>query len=327
MFFIRCFTFVTVLSAAALAIADAAPEPAATSSAPAASPVAPVAIATPPKNPLTGHLPIIDLVPESTFADPGSTQGSPKGTPLSGVVNGTFNLSGTATIPIARGLSASYDRNAGNFLNTTFGRIALNGGYAEPGSLKRRTETERLDYGFPKSGLGFEVGSEFNRFECCAQLEFHDVYVAAKYVTPTIKALHGTKFIFIEKAATSNHRVLPGITAPSDTGKRQYGLSNIVVAIVPLDPRFYLTGLYFNGAFDYFEQAPFPFRFNVFNETANLVLNPTATATLGFTNVTQNLQGAPFPSTPNGAPNPNAIHFVSYYAQLKLHFDLNKIFK
>ena len=300
--------------------------PSATPATPAAQPAAPVSQS---KSALSGHLPIIDLIPETTFADPGSTTGQTGG-PLPGVVSGQFNLSGTVTIPLIGGLSASYDRVQGNFLNTTFGRTAANGSYGEPGSLRRRMEVERLDYGFPKSGLGFELGSEFNRFECCAPLEFHDVYLAAKYVTPAIKQLHGTKFIFIEKAGTAAHPRPPG-ASNFDIGKREYGLSNIVVAVVPVDPRFYFTGTYFNGAYDYFEQAPFPFRFNVFNETANLVLNPTMTATIGTTNLYQNQQGAPFASTPSAPgtfyPNPNTIHFVSFYAQLKFHVDLNKIIK
>lgn len=245
-------------------------------------------------------------------------------------MSGQGNISGTVTIPVIGGLSASYDRVQGNFLNSTFGRIIVDGKAIEPGSLRRRMEVERLDYGFPHSGLGFELGSEFNRFECRLPLEFHDVYLAAKYVTPGIKALHGTKFVFIEKAGTSNHPRPPGADN-FDIGKREYGLSNIVVAIVPVAPKFYFTGTYFNGAYDYFEQAPFPFRFNVFIETANFVLNPTVTATLGYTNLTQNEQGAPFPgsaSPPGGfSPDRNTIRFVSIYGQLKFHVDLNKLIK
>lgn len=264
-----------------------------------------------------GHLPIIDLSPELTWADPGATVGSPPGTPLSGVVSGSPNLSGSITIPIVGGLSASYDRIQGNFLNTTFAAVNIGGKPFELGSLRRRMEVERLDYGIGKTGIGLEVGSQFNRFECCLPLEFHDVYAAISYSTPGIPQLGGTHFVLIEKGSTAAHKNLSGSTL--DVGKREYGLTQIVVAVVPVSSKFYATGTYFNGAYDFFETQPFPFSFNLFNETANFVLNPNATFSLGFTNTWQHEQGAPFP-----APG-NAIHFVSYYTQLKLHFDLNKL--
>lgn len=327
--FARRFLFVSALilstvgAASAASAADPTPTPSTApqqgpaSTAPAQVPGGEPPVATKPKTKSFGHLPIIDLVPEVTFANPGATQGQVGG-PLPGVVSGKFNVSGTVTIPIAKGLSASYDRVTGNFLNTTFARVTdANGNYVEPGSLRRRTEVERLDYAVPNTGLDIETGSEFNRFECCAPLEFHDVYAALTYATPKIKALHGTSFVLTEKGETAAHHNLSGSTL--DIGKREYGLSSVLTAVVPVAPALYATGTYFHGAFDFFETAPFPFRFNVFNETANFVVNPNATVALGFTNVTQQNQGVPFVA-------PNAIHFVSYYTQLKLHFDLNKIF-
>lgn len=318
-----------ILSTSVGAFAEASPAPSAPSAPPAAVTV-PAQIPAPTKSvatsapvatkpaPFGGHLPIIDLTPELTYADPGATQGTIGGG-LPGVVNGKFNLSGSFTIPIAKGLSASYDRVTGSFLNTTFGRITgPDGKYAEVGSLRRRMEVERVDYSIGKTGLALEAGSEYNRFECCLNLEFHDAFAAIVYGTPGIKALHGTKFVFIEKGSTSAHKAPPGDSG-LDVNKREYGLSNIAVAIVPIDPHFYATETYFNGAYDFFEQAPYPFRFNVFIEGANFVINPNATVALNFTNLTQQRQAAPF-------GNNNAIHFVSYFAQLKLHFDLNKIF-
>ncbi|GAC1568505.1 MAG: hypothetical protein NVS2B3_12480 [Vulcanimicrobiaceae bacterium] len=278
----------------------------------------PAAATAPKPGGLAGHLPIVDLAPEATFADPGSTSGQIGG-PLPGVVTGKFNLSGSVTIPIVGGLSASYDRIAGNFLNSTFARVTgADGAYREPGSLKRRMEIERLDYAFGKTGLNLEIGSQFNRFECCAPLEFHDVYTALTYATPGIRALHGTKFVLTERASTAAHHLTPGAST-LDIGRREYGLTQVVTAVVPIDPHLYATGTFFNGAYDFFETAPFPFSFDLFNETANFVIDPNTTFALGFTNAWQHEQGAPF------GPH-NAIHFVSYYTQLKFHVDLNKIF-
>jgi hypothetical protein len=324
-FFQRIAIVGTLLALTAVAAnAQASPSPAMGASPapgviPSGAKTAPAPLPPPPaaKPGYVGHLPIIDLAPEADWADPGATQGSTT-TGLHGVVSGAFDISGTITEPIVSGLSASYDHIEGDFLNSTFARIAVPGvGYEEPGSLKRREEVERLDYSVGKTGLGIETGLEYNRFECCLPLEFHDGYLLLSYGTPGIKALHGTKFVVLEKGATAAHHFMPGDTT-LDINKREYGNDNIVVAVVPFQPHLFATATYLNGAYDYFENEPFPYRFNVFLETANFVLSPQATFTVGFTNVTQQNQGSPFPA-------PNGIHFVNYYTALKLHFDLNKL--
>jgi hypothetical protein len=73
-----------------------------------------------------GHRPIVELDVQSDFAAPGSTTNA-TGTGLNGVVSGTINFAGSFTIPITNRLSASFVRDAGGDLNTTFGRTALAG--------------------------------------------------------------------------------------------------------------------------------------------------------------------------------------------------------
>jgi hypothetical protein len=313
---------VTTARASAAADPDASPSPAPPSG--NTVPVTPNAPA--PKPFLAGHLPIIEFDTQSDFADPPSTTNA-TGTGLNSVVSGTINFAGSFTIPITKTISIAYARDAGAFLNSTFSRIAVGGKYEMVGSLKRHTDTEKIDIGLPVKGLAFEAGFEHNDFECCLPLEFHTGYAALQYSAPPIKALNGLSFIFIEKGMTAAHnppqaQILADAAAGTpDVKGREYGTDQIVVAVAPIAKGFYATGLYLNGAYDFFEQEPYPYRFNAFIETANFVISKNATFQLGTNNVTQqNNQGSPFPAT-------NGIHFVNFFTTLKLNLDLNSIIK
>ncbi len=325
--FLAVVALVALSTARASADATASPSPAPPSG--NAVPVTPNA--APPKPFLAGHLPIIEFDTQSDFADPPSTTNA-TGTGLNSVVSGTINFAGSFTIPITKTISIAYARDAGAFLNSTFSRIAVGGKYEFVGSLKRHTDTEKIDIGLPVKGLTLEGGFEHNDFECCLigpgnVLEFHTGYAALQYAAPPIKSLNGLSFIFIEKGMTAAHnppqsQILADAAAGTpDVKGREYGTDQIVVAVAPVTKSFYATGLYLNGAYDFFEQFPYPFRFNAFIETANFVLSKNATFQLGTNNVTQqNNQGSPFPAT-------NGIHFVNFFTTLKLNLDLNSIIK
>ncbi len=321
--FLTAAAVIAVTTARASASADPAASP---SPAPASGNAVPVTPnAAPPKPFLAGHLPIIEFDTQADFADPPSTTNT-TGTGLNGVVSGTIDFAGSFTIPITKTISIAYARDAGAFLNSTFSRVAIGGKYVQVGSLKRHTDTEKIDIGLAK-GLTLEGGFEHNDFECCLPLEFHTGYAALQYAAPPIKALNGLSFIFIEKGMTAAHnppqaQILADAAAGTpDVKGREYGTDQIVVAVAPIAKGFYATGLYLNGAYDFFEQEPYPYRFNAFIETANFVINKNATFQLGTNNVTQqNNQGSPFPAT-------NGIHFVNFFTTLKLNVDLNSIIK
>jgi len=302
-----------------------APFVVASTAAASADPLVPSPTASPsaaPKSFLTGHLPIVEFDPQADFADPPSTTNA-TGTGLNGVVSGTIDLAGSVTIPITSNISIAYVRDAGSFLNSTFSRIAVPGvGYEMVGSLKRHNDAEKIDIGLGKTGATFEGGFEHNDFECCLPLEFHTGYVAVQYAAPGIKALNGLKFIYTEKAMTAAHNPSPDTLASEPVGldvrKREYGLDQILTAVIPVSKNFYGTATFFNGAYDFFENEPFPYRFNGFIESGDFVLSPNATFELATINLTQMNQGSPFPA-------PNTIHFENYYATLKLKYDFNKL--
>jgi hypothetical protein len=270
---------------------------------------------------MRGHLPIVELDIQSDFADPGSTTNT-TGTGLNGVVGGTLNFAGSFTIPITSRLSASFVRDAGGDLNSTFGRTTFVGGkYQQLGSLKRHDDTEKIDIALDH-GLTFEGGLEHNYFECCLALEDHTGYVALQYATPGVKALHGLHFVYTEKAITAAHNpsaaTLASQTPGLDVNKREYGIDQVLVAILPINQKFYVTGTFFNGAYDFFENQPFPFRYNIFIETADFSVAKDTTFELAALNLTQINTGAPFAT-------PNTIHFVNFYATVKFNANFNKV--
>jgi hypothetical protein len=270
---------------------------------------------------MRGHLPIVELDVQSDFADPGSTTNA-RGTGLNGVVSGTLNFAGSFTIPITKNLSASFVRDAGGDLNTTFGRTtSAVGTYVQTGSLKRHDDTEKIDVTFDH-GFTFEGGLEHNYFECCLALEDHIGYVALQYASPKINALHGLHFVYTEKAITAAHNpsadTLASQTPGLDVDKREYGMDQVLVAILPVSHRLYVTGTFFNGAYDFFENEPYPFRYNIFIETADFSIAKDTTFELAALNLTQINTGAPFTS-------PNTIHFVNLYATLKFNVNFNKV--
>jgi len=270
---------------------------------------------------MRGHLPIVELDVQSDFADPGNTTNT-TGTGLNGVVNGTVNFAGSFTIPLTQRISLSFVRDAGGDLNTTFGRTtSASGAYVQTGSLKRHDDTEKIDIGVGH-GVTFEGGLEHNYFECCLALEDHTGYVAVSYASPGIKALHGLHFDYTEKGITAAHNpsadTFASQTPGLDVNKREYGLAQVFVAVLPVSQRFYVTGTLYNGAYDFFENEPFPFRYNIFIETADFGVAKHATFELAALNLTQINTGAPFPP-------PNTIHFVNFYATLKLNVDFNKL--
>jgi hypothetical protein len=320
---------VVLISFGTTARADAqsspSPSPAPLASSPAVGqPVQPVA-APPAKPALAGHLPIIEFDTQADFANPPSTTNT-TGTGLNGVVSGTIDFAGSFTIPVYKNISIAYARDAGSFLNSTFSRIAVGGKYVMVGSLKRHTDTEKIDIGIVK-GLTLEAGFEHNDFECCLPLEFHTGYAALQYAAPPIKALNGLSFIYIEKGMTAAHNppaaqiAADAAAGTPDVKGREYGTDQILVGVLPISKGFYATGLYLNGAYDFFEQEPYPYRFNAFIETADFTVNKNVTFELGTSNVTQqNNQGSPFPAT-------NGIHFVNFYTTLKLKLDTNTLVK
>jgi hypothetical protein len=275
-----------------------------------------------------GHLPIIDFRPVATWADTGNTTGLTGGG-LPGVANGGVELTGSATIPLFRGLSFSFDRNAGGLIWSTLGPFSG----IQPGSFKDNIEDYRLDYVVNRS-FSVEASLANRHRECCpgsadpnnpASSEWHTGNLGLTYTTPSFKFLNHGVFVLGVTGHTANHNPSPNAEAGFAPGQsighvREYGVSQAATVVYPIDikNRLTATATYTWGALDYFENAPFPWSYKIWIFGLNKTVNPYLGFELQAFNLTQGEQGSPFPT-------PNTIHEVSYALTANIHLDLNRI--
>ena len=295
------------------------------------------------------HLPIIDISPEATWAGSSESFGQPTagGSPAGGaLVSGPITINGTATLPLLKGLSFSYDRINGDvFYNTLAVTEGIN-----PGTYDDVVQNYRLDYELNKS-ISLELAESTRQRICCpaasvSGLDWHIGSFGITYTTPYLKPIHGL-FVLNATGHANYHNPGPAVsssyggldptcpvvtaTAGTATGCADYKAttfletSEAATFVLPLDPRggFVMTATYLTGAGDYFTAFPFPDRYNIEVFTATKHFTPNVAFKLGAANVWQVSQGNPFPALP-GNPAGGAIHLVSYTANLEFHIDFNK---
>ncbi|MBD5606073.1 MAG: hypothetical protein IAI48_13450 [Candidatus Eremiobacteraeota bacterium] len=297
------------------------------------------------------HLPIIDVVPEATWAGSSGSVAQPTagGSPAGGaLVSGPITLNGTATLPLFKGLSFSYDRINGDvFYNTLAVTAGIN-----PGLFDDVIENYRLDYELNKS-ISLELANSTRQRICCPAssvtgIDWHIGSFGITYATPYLKPLHGL-FVLNATGHANYHNPGPVVAASWAGLDRTCASVTLGVAgapttchgykattfletseaatfVLPLDPRNGLgtTATYLTGAGDYFTAFPFPFRLNVTIFGAEKHFTPNVSLKLGAANVWQVSQGSPFPSSPAN-PRGGSIHLVSYTAALDFHVDLNRL--
>jgi hypothetical protein len=297
------------------------------------------------------HLPIIDINPIATWAGASGAQGQPSagGSPAGGVVvSGPITVNGTATLPLFKGLSFSYDRINGDvFYNTLAVTEGIN-----PGMYDDVVQNYRLDYELNRS-ISLELAESTRQRICCPAstqtgINWHIGSFGITYTTPYFKPIHGL-FVLNATGHANYHNPGPAVaaswggldtscssvtfgTAGAPNTCNNYKATTVLESseaatfVVPLDPKggFVMTATYLTGAGDYFTAFPFPDRYNITIFGAEKHFTPQIGLHLGVANVWQVSQGNPFPALP-GNPVGGAIHLVSYTAELQFHLDLNKL--
>jgi hypothetical protein len=287
------------------------------------------------------HLPIIDITPEATWAGASDAHGQP-GSPL---VSGPITLNGTATLPLLKGLSFSYDRINGDVFYNTLSTVPLpGGGSLNPGSYNDVVQNYRFDYELNKS-LSVELAESTRQRICCpaasvSGVDWHIGSLGLTYTTPYFKAIKGLFVVNVTGHANYHN---PGPVKAAALGGLDVSCSSVtfsetaaptcnnykavtvletseaITYVLPLPRGFVATATYLTGAGDYFTAFPFPIRYNIMVYGAEKHFTPQVALKLGVAEVTQvQNQGFPFPP-------PGAIHLVSYTAGLDFHLDLNKI--
>jgi hypothetical protein len=289
------------------------------------------------------HLPIIDITPEATWAGASDAKIQPAGAGI-GLVSGPITINGTATLPLLKGLSFSYDRINGDVFYNTLTTVPIGGQNVNPGSYDDVVQNYRLDYELDKS-FSLELAESTRQRVCCpaasvSDVQWHIGSFGVTYTTPYLKPIKGL-FVINVTGHANYHNPGPAqgaayrgldisCTSVSETAKgpvcNDYKAVTVLESseaftyVLPLDPRggFVTTATYITGAGDYFQAFPFPDRYNITVFGLEKHFSPQVAIKAGVADVWQVAQGSPFPP-------PGAIHLVSYTVGLDFHLDLNKL--
>jgi hypothetical protein len=234
--------------------------------------------------------------------------------------------------------------NRGGGIDTTIGRVTgsvttgvvlpngsvVGGGrlptnqYIYPASNNDIKDTFQLNYSGIK-GIGVSVGT-FYRFRHDnpatadaatnggTPADWHEQFVSLSYTSPAFAALNGATVGISGTYNYNKHHVSAiGLQEEEQAGfsdsdgKIRTGVNYGVNANLPFNHGFNLFGSASYGAFDFFDNSPVPFYYDIIDVGINKRFNQVFSLTADLNNLTQqNLGGWPFIS-------PNTIHRI-YFA-------------
>ena len=284
------------------------------------------------------HLPIIDIVPIATWAGAANAQG----TPTNPLVSGTTWLTGTATLPLVKHLTFSFDRLQGDLIGNPL---------VPGGTFNDIIDDYRLDYS--DHPFTFEVSLANRHRVCCPgsadpfgapSTEWHTGNFGITYATPSLGKGLGNSFLVLNVTGhTANHDpgsveaasqgglditcpVINTSTTPATcanySAKREFGTSQAATLVVPVDGAhgFVTTATYVFGDLDYFEDAPYPWFYKIWVFAAEKHFNPYFSLKATESNLWQAPQGTPFPTSAS-----EVIHEASWTLSADFHIDFNKL--
>ena len=275
----------------------------------------------------TVPLPVLDIVPESSFTtteDDFNTAGGPRNP---AATNGDIELTGTATEPITRAFSLSYDRLALGTFDSALAAVPIGPINLYPGGSRDVVQNYRADYRLGRINIEGGLASRHRR--CCpaGSFEWHKGFLGVSYATPPIPALLHSFFVLDIRGNTDRHvsspQVLaalpPGLSERNGANARDYTTQQAVTIVVPVQPRsgVRFAGTFLWGALDYPVDYPFPIYYDVFILAGTKQVSENFGVTVNLTNVKQRLQGYPFP--PPGFIATSALNVLADF-----HIDFNK---
>lgn len=272
------------------------------------------------------HLPIITLTPTIGYGLTGdgiNAKGKPTNPPpLDGLI--TFN--GTATLPIAKNLSLSYDKVQNGAYDSSSSSIAVHNHTVYPGANRDILQTYRADYRMGRFNLESGFGSRYR--QCCPAdfIEWHKGFLGASYTTPHLVFLHDGFFIVSLTANAVHHFSSPNALAALPRGlslpnnMEIFTTQQAVTAIIPVDKRAGIrtATTFLWGALDFPVNGPFPQYYDVFITAATKQVTKDFGITLTVANVKQRIQGYPFPT-------PNAIRTSAFTLAANYRIDFNHL--
>jgi hypothetical protein len=269
------------------------------------------------------HTPALDIVPTAIW-DTNATTATALGNPA---VNGDIVIQGTATVPLLWHTAFSYDRIQNGSIHSGIGQVTdASGATLNPGSVRDTIGQYRLDY--TNRGLGAEFGYFERHRICCpatasannaTPASQHVGFVQLSYATPPIKALGNAFISYAISGKEGRHdptaaflaSVPPGLNNPRS---ELLGISHNVSAIIPIDEKsgFIMSASFLWGAFDFYDNAPFAYNYNIYVFGLNKRINKYLSFVGTVFNVKQRPQGSPF-------TYPNAVSITNVAVGLDVH--------
>ena len=271
------------------------------------------------------HLPIVEIVPTTSFTTTGDGTDSSGGPRNPGATNGYTELDGSITIPVVKNVSIDYSRVSNGVLDSSLSSVSLGGKTIFPGGSRDLLQTYEGTYHFGSFTVKGGFASRYRR--CCPadSFEWHKGFLGLDYVTPPIALLNHGFFVLDIRANSSHHYSSPqalasipqGLSLPNNT--TQYTTQQAVTAIIPIDPKhgFSTATTFLWGALDYPVNGPFPYYFDFVILSATKQITPDLSISANVVNVKQRRQGSPFP--PPYGINTSALSLLADY-----HIDFNR---
>jgi hypothetical protein len=286
------------------------------------------------------HLPILEITPTlgwsltSNGGNPPITSSNPA------AEDGLFTFNGTATLPIIKNLSVSYDRIGNGSFDSLLSSFYVPGvplgknNPVYPGGNIDLLQNYRADYRLGHFTIEGGFGSRYR--QCCPadSLEWHKAFVGVSYVTPHVDILNKGFFVVALTGNGTNHqstayyRALLDSPPPVGLGPNAdlpnghiFTTDQSVTAVIPVNRPYniHTATTFLWGALDYPEHGPFPQYYHAFIFSATKQVNKDFGIIAEVSHVQQRVQGYPFPA-------PNSINTSAITLSADFHLDFNKMF-
>ncbi len=281
--------------------------------------------------------------PANNYPSAGYTNLSPSaGNAAGGTRPGKLDLNAVVTIPLVSNFNFQYEHDRAAGIDTTIGRVTdAAHKYIYPASNNDIVDAFRVNYSGIK-GVGVTLATQY-RFRHDnpatndvasnggAPADWHQQTLTLSYTAPAIAALNGLTVGVSGTGVHNKHHAsanyLAGLAAncalpagpPTGTcftdsdGKTRTGVNYGVNANLPINHGFAVFGSASYGAFDWFDNAPEPFYYDIIDVGIFKKLNQVLSLTADLNNLTQqHLEGTPFIA-------PNTIHRIYFAIALDIH--------
>lgn len=268
-----------------------------------------VAMSHPASASAESHLPSLDIMPIVILLTSDNVTPAP-GVPF---VDG-LKLNFSAHVPLAKGVTFSYDHLQNGLIANTLPRIAVGGMYVRSVvDFRDLVDGYRIDAVIGK-GLSAEIGTAYRHRVCCpadtdvrnpTPTNYHDNYLGFTYATPSVRGLSNAFLIYNIKGHASPHfsDSVAAVAAANAAGypdnkRTEFGITQAVTVVVPVDPKhgFSVAATNTWGAFNYFSNQAIPLYYNIIILSVDKSFTKHVSLSASVDNFIQRPQGYPFPS-------------------------------